>query len=217
MGGWSLNRLIDILERKMGRFYIRGLMQYICFGMLGVFILDMLPIGYGRVMAFLSFDRAMILRGQIWRLFTFIFLPPSSSIIFIIFALYFYYFLGTTLEQRWGSRRFNLYYLFGILGGILGGFLFGYNTNTYLNMSLFLAFALLYPDYQILLFFILPVKMKYIALADAALMTYSFIMGTWPMRGCMILSLLPLFLFFGDTMLAEGKRIVRQIRYKLGK
>ena len=90
-------------------------------------------------------------------------------------------------------------------------------TNTYLNMSLFLAFALLYPDYQILLFFILPVKMKYIALADAALMTYSFIIGTWPMRGCMILSLLPLFLFFGDTMLAEGKRIVRQIRYKLGK
>ena len=81
----------------------------------------------------------------------------------------------------------------------------------------FLAFALLYPDYQILLFFILPVKMKYIALADAALMTYSFIIGTWPMRGCMILSLLPLFLFFGDTMLAEGKRIVRQIRYKLGK
>ena len=103
------------------------------------------------------------------------------------------------------------------LGTFLGGFLFGYNTNTYLNMSLFLAFALLYPDYQILLFFILPVKMKYIALADAALMTYSFIMGTWPMRACMILSLLPLFLFFGDTMLAEGKRIVRQIRYKLGK
>ena len=212
-----MNRLIDTLERKMGRFYIRGLMQYICFGMLGVFILELLPIGYGRVTAFLSFNRELILRGQIWRLVTFIFLPPSSSIIFILFALYFYYFLGTTLEQRWGSRRFNLYYLFGILGGILGGFLFGYNTNTYLNMSLFLAFAFLYPDYQIMLFFILPVKMKYIALADAALLLYSFIMGTWPMRGCMILSLLPLFMFFGGTMIAEGKRIVRRIRYKLGK
>ena len=151
------------------------------------------------------------------------FIPPSTGVLALI-AFYFYYFIGTTLERQWGTARFNIYFFSGIILTVIYGFLVYFIahmavslTAEYIYLSMFFSFAALFPDMQVLLFFILPVKMKYIALADAALMTYSFIIGTWPMRGCMILSLLPLFLFFGDTMLAEGKRIVRQIRYKLGK
>ncbi len=212
-----MNRLVNTLERKLGRCYIRDLMRYIVFGMLGVFLLEWFTPLRGTVFAFLRFDRDQILAGQIWRLVTFIFLPPESSLIFILFALYFYFFLGTSLENQWGSRRFNLYYLIGILGGILGGFLFGYNTNTYLNMSLFLAFAMLYPEMQITLFFILPVKVKYIAWVDAALLLYQLIVSPWPARGCLILSMAPFFLFFGDSLVWHVKQLIRKIRFRLGR
>ncbi len=207
-----MNQWLDRLDRKMGRCYIEGLMKYICFGMLGVYILEMLPFRTGAVMQLLSFDRDRILSGEVWRLISFVFLPPNSSILFILFALYFYYLIGTTLENRWGSRRFNLYYLIGILGSILGGFLFGYNTNTFLNLSLFLAFAMLYPDFEILLFFILPVKMKYIALLDAALILYQFIVGSLAEKGLILLSMLPLFLFFYRDMYLGCKRGIRRLQ-----
>ena len=192
-----MEQLLSRIERKMGRFYISGLMKYIVFGMLGVFVLDMLPLPQmGMASGFLYFNRDLILQGQIWRAITFIFIPPSSSLLFIVFALYFYYILGSALENRWGSRRFNLYYLVGILGNILGGFILGFNDNTYLNMSLFLAFACLYPDFEIMLFFFLPVKMKYVAIADAVLLLLQFFRSTGAMKLCMLFSMLPFFLFF---------------------
>ncbi len=192
-----MEQLLSRIERKMGRFYISGLMKYIVFGMLGVFVLDMLPLPQmGMASGFLYFNRELILQGQIWRAITFIFIPPSSSLLFIVFALYFYYILGSALENRWGSRRFNLYYLVGILGNILGGFILGFNDNTYLNMSLFLAFACLYPDFEIMLFFFLPVKMKYVAIADAVLLLLQFFRSTGAMKLCMLFSMLPFFLFF---------------------
>ena len=180
----------------MGRHYIPNLMKYLCLCMLGVFVLDMMPFSLS-ASSLLYFDRALILRGQIWRLVTFIFLPPSSSVLFILFSLYFYYMLGTMLENRWGSRKFNLYYLIGVLGNIAAGFLTGYATNTYLNMTLFLAIAVLYGEMQINLFMVLPVKMKHIALVDAALLIYQFLAGGWVVKVSLLFSLLPFFLFFG--------------------
>lgn len=191
-------RFLSTLERKMGRYYIPDLMKYLCICMLGVFVLDYLPM-FSSASSLLYFNRELILRGQIWRLVTFVFLPPDSSILFILFSLYFYYMLGTLLENRWGSRKFNLYYLIGVLGSIASGFITGYATNTYLNMSLFLAIAVLYGDMQINLFMVLPIKIKYLGLVDAALLIYSFLMGTWASRIGMVLSLLPFFLFFGRS------------------
>ena len=142
-------------ERRIGRHYIPQLMKYLTIAMLGVFILEYLPLPK-RAWGLLYFDRDLILQGQIWRLITFIFLPPSGSLIFILLTLYFYYFLGTSLENHWGGARFNIYYAIGVLGNILSGFLTGYTTNEYLNTSLLLAFAVLYPDMEFLLFFFLP-------------------------------------------------------------
>ena len=155
---------LNQLERKLGRHYIPNLMKYLCFAMLGVFVLEYLPLPRSAYQL-LYFNRELILRGEIWRLITFIFLPPSSSIIWVLFSLYFYYFLGTVLESYWGSARFNIYYAIGILGNIISGFILGVATNEYLNLSLLLAFAVLYPEHEILLFFFLPVKMRWIGWA----------------------------------------------------
>lgn len=206
-------RLLDQLERKLGRFYIPGLMKYLCFGMAGIYILDLLFYTRGlSASAFLAFDRDLIFRGQVWRLVSFILIPPSSSPLFILISLYFYYFLGTTLENQWGSRRFNLYYLIGVVGADLGGMVLGYNTNVYLNLSLFLAFACLYPDQEILLFFILPIKVRYIGYLDAAYLIYLLLIGTWPMRICLVASMLPFILFFGKDAYLMVRYDIRRLK-----
>ena len=208
-----MERFLSRLEKKMGRFYISGLMMIIVFGMAGVFLLDLF-FSRSAVTAsqLLSFNRALILRGQVWRLFTFVFIPEGTSPIFIFFTLYFYYLIGTALENRWGSRRFNLYYLIGILGADLGGMLTGYGTSYYLNLSLFLAFACLYPDFEILLFFVLPVKIKYIAYLDAAYLAYRLFFLSWAGRGSVLLSFLPFFLFFGEDLFFRAKRLTWRLK-----
>ena len=135
-------------NRRFGRYAIRNLMTIIVGGMGIVFLVDwvMGPRLGITLSSYLYFDRALILQGEVWRVLTFVFLPPDSSLLFILFALYFYWMIGNSLENEWGSFRFMVYYLCGVLGTILSGFLTGYAVNDYLNLSLFLAFALLYPD-----------------------------------------------------------------------
>ena len=208
-----MERFLSRLEKKMGRFYISGLMMIIVFGMAGVFLLDLF-FSRSAVTAsqLLSFNKALILQGQVWRLVTFVFIPEGTSPIFIFFTLYFYYLIGTALENRWGSRRFNLYYLIGILGADLGGMLTGYGTSHYLNLSLFLAFACLYPDFEILLFFVLPVKIKYIAYLDIAYLAYRLFFLSWAGRGSVLLSFLPFFLFFGEDLFFRAKRLTWKLK-----
>lgn len=206
---------LNQIERRMGRHYIPQLMKYLCLGMLGVFILDYLPLARS-ASQLLYFNRALILKGQVWRLITFIFLPPSGEVFWILLNLYFYYFLGVSLENHWGSARFNIYYALGVLGSILGGFLTGYATNSYLNLSLLLAFAALFPDEQFMLFFVIPVKVKWFGLFAAAVLIYSFLMSGWAARAAMVVSLLPFFLFFGKQawlqIRMDFRRLMNRIR-----
>lgn len=207
----KMERMLQRLERKFGRYAIHDLMKYLCIGMLGVFILDYLPM-LKSASALLMFNRTLIMRGQVWRLITFIFLPPTGSLLFILLNLYFDYFLGTSLENHWGSARFNLYYLIGILGNIAAGFITGVATNYYLNLSLLLSFAVLYPEMEFMLFFVLPVKAKWLGLADAVLLIYEFIRSGWPGRIALLLSLLPFFLFFGKSAWLQVRMDYRKIR-----
>lgn len=144
-------------------------MMIIVFGMAAVYLFDLLfyPVNHISLSSLLAFDRSAILRGQIWRIVTFVFIPPNSSPFFIFLSLYFYWLIGSSLENQWGAFRFNVFYLCGVIGTMLFGFITGYATNYYLNLSLFFAFALIFPDFQLMLFFILPVKVKYLALLDA--------------------------------------------------
>lgn len=206
------NQWLERMERKFGKYAISNLMMYIVASMAAVFVLDMLmPVN---LTAYLIFNKAAILRGQLWRLVTFLFLPPNSSIVWILFSLYFYWMIGSALENQWGSFRFNLYYLFGMLGTIISGMITGYATNSYLNLSLFLGFALLYPDFQVNLFFFLPVKVKYLALIDAAGLLVSFVMGNASTRIALAMALVNVLLFFGGNLIQRAQSAYRRYKWK---
>lgn len=187
-------------EYKFRRFGIDNLMIYITGTMLAVYFsenLMRLPIS-----GYLALDRAAVFRGEIWRLITFIFVPPQGQmIIWVLLWLYFYYFIGSSLENTWGSGKFTLFYVFGILGAIIAAMLTGYGDNMYLNLSMFLAFAALNPNYQILLFFVIPIKIKYLAYLDLLMLALSFIFGGWADKAAILLSLINLLLFFGDDFI----------------
>lgn len=205
------NRIHFDLERKLRRYAISDLMKYIVIGQSIVFALLYIwpTLGY-QLYSLITLTRTGLMRGQIWRLVTFVFVPPSSSPIFILFALYFYYMIGVGLENQWGKVKFNLYYLVGMLGSIIAALITGYADNTFLNLSLFFAYAALYPDEQVLLFMILPIKMKYLALVDAALYLYYFIVGTASTRITIVLCLLNVALFLGGDII---NTIRRESRY----
>lgn len=167
-------KFMQKLERKFGKYAIRNLMTYIIIlYVIGWMIEITNPEFYYSVM---SLDIKAILHGQVWRIVTFIIMPPkNSSYIFMIFTLYLYYILGTNLERVWGAFRFNVYFFMGVIFHIIAGFLiyfiFGVNlplTTYYLNMSLFFAFATVYPDMELYLFFIIPIKIKWLAYIDGA-------------------------------------------------
>lgn len=201
---------LDKLERKWGRHAIPNLMMTVVMGMALVFACNLL-FPRANLISYLYFSPGLIMRGQIWRLFTFIFIPPNSSLLWIVFSLYLYYFIGTSLEREWGSFRFNIYYLLGMLGSIVAGFITGAATNSFLNLSLFFAFAAVYPDMQLLLFFIIPIKIKYLAIFDAVLYLYSFMMGGWTVRAAIIASLINFFIFFGPNVI---NRFRSNLRYR---
>lgn len=190
--------LLYRLEQKYGKYAISNLMLYIIGVMVIVYVVDFaLGNTYGFTLsAWMYFDRDLLLAGEWWRAITFLFLPPDSNPIFIIFALYFEYLIGKGLEQQWGTLKFNLFYLCGFLLSLAGGFIAGTATNVFLNASLFFAFALFYPNFEVLLFFFLPLKIKYLALVDAALYILWLIIYPWPMRIQIVISLANLLLFF---------------------
>ena len=194
------NRINYDLERKLRRYAIGNLMKYIVIGQGIVFALMYIwpTLGY-RLYSLISLTRAGLMRGQIWRLVTFVFTPPSSSPIFILFALYFYYMIGLGLENQWGKVRFNLYYGVGMLGSIIAALITGYGSNMFLNLSLFFAYAALYPDEQVLLFMFLPIKMKYLSILYIVIIAYYFINETFMGRVNIAMSLVSFVIFYLST------------------
>ena len=176
------------LERKFGRYAIPNLMYYIIILYALGFVLNLLNRDF--YYQFLSLDAAAILHGQIWRIVTFIIQPPSDSLIFIIFMLHLYYMIGQQLEAAWGAFRFNLYFFSGMVFHVIAALLVYMTMGIslplsvwYLNMSLFFAFAALYPNMQFLLFFAIPVKVKYLALIDGLYFAYAVLQAFLPAYG----------------------------------
>ena len=203
---------LNKLERKYRKYAIKNLIVYIIAFNALIYILDLVaPAG-------LSIDslvlyRDLVLQGELWRLITYIFIPPSTSPLWIIFVLYFYYLVGTGLEQAWGPFKFNLYYLLGMIGTTAAAFTTGAGyTGVYLNLSLFLAFAFLFPDFQVLLFFILPVKVKYLAWLNWALLAGVMIFQGLPHKLAALAAVLNYFLFFGPDLYRQ-LRLKNKIRH----
>lgn len=203
---------IDKLERKFGRFGVENLTMYviICYAV-GYFLAYFNP----SLLSLLSLEPALILRGQIWRIITWVIYPPSMSNVlwFVIAIVFFYYPIGTSLERTWGSFRYTLYIFSGILFSVIGAFILYFITgaygigslfNTYyISLSVFLAYALSYPDMQILLWFVIPIKMKWMAIVYGVMVLYDMItylrMGLWVYVVPIIASLLNFVLFFFST------------------
>ena len=195
-------------RRWIGRIAIPNLMNYVVGAMAVVFVVQML-IPRVNLYGMLMLTCSGLMRGELWRLVTFAFLPPNSSVMWIVFSLYFYWMIGSALESAWGSSRFTLFYLVGMLGSIISAWLVGYSDNTYLNLSLFLAYAVLNPNHQFMIFFLLPVKVKYLAILDVALYTVAFITGSWATRITIIFSLLNLILFLGGDFINTFRKEAR--------
>lgn len=212
---------LDKLERKFGKYAIPNLMRYIIIlYALGMFLRIFAP---GVYETYFMLDASMILKGQIWRIFTFLLQCPSNSIFFFVITLYFYYMIGSVLERTWGSFRFNVYYFTGVLGTVVAAILVYlitghvyYLDTTFINASLFLAFAFEYPDMEVLLMFILPIKMKWMAYASMLMYVVNFVQGSMGTRIAIIVSLLNFILFFSSIIRRKGytpKQAHRKMKY----
>lgn len=236
-------KFLDKLERKFGRYAIQNisLMLIICyaFGYAIQFV-------NADFLNYLTLNPYLILRGQIWRLITWILIPPSDFGIFTILTLYFYYWIGTTLERTWGTFRYNIYLLSGMLFTILGafvllaysyavfapqiamvgsrafftdgiGYFFRAFSTYYVNLSIFLAFALTFPDMQVLLFFIIPIRIKWLGILDAIMTVYTFFASGIAYKiiiGASLLNVIVFFLATRDRVRMSPKQIRRRQVYR---
>jgi membrane associated rhomboid family serine protease len=174
-------------------------MLYIVIGTGIVFAFDWLfPDLY--ISSHFVFNRDLFLSGQLWRMVSFILLPLNNNPIFILISMYFYWMVGSALENRWGAFRFNVFYLLGLAGALISGFITGYATNYYLNMSLFLAFALLFPNMEILLFFIIPVKVKYLGIVFTVVLLFGFVTAPLWGKAAILAAFANLGVFFGGSV-----------------
>lgn len=197
-------RLVDRFCYKHPHFGIQNLMRYLTIANV---VFWLIGITNQTLLSYLGFDAALILRGQIWRLLTFMLYPPSTGVLaFLVF--YFYYWIGNALEQYWGTAHFNVYLLIGwfvtVLYGFLVYFIGGYRIPIdaqYLYLSMFFSFAALYPDMQVLLFFFLPIKVKYIALIDAVYFLLAVFTNPFPRNLLPLVATLNFFIFFGATLI----------------
>ncbi len=187
------------LRRKWSRFLynnrdkgIPNLMLFISVGTLIVYFFSMIDPS-NVIYRFICFDRNAILHGQVWRLFTYVFVPTSRGI-WLFLLLFAYYGIGRMVESVWGTLKFNLFYLCGVVIMDIAGLLLGRTATTYyLNLSLFLALATMYPDNKVLLMYIIPIKMKYLAWVYLAFTVLDVVRGDF----FSVFALLNYFIFFG--------------------
>jgi membrane associated rhomboid family serine protease len=201
-----MDRLLAILERKLGRFAIERLPTFIVGGMAMVFVLSQTK---PELIDHLTLDPARVLQEP-WRLVTYLFIPTSTSLIWILFSLYWTWLIGTNLEHEWGAFKLNVYYLLGALGTTAAAWIIGgAQGNFWLNTSLFFAFATIFPNYEIYIFFIIPIRVKWLALLFMALVGYFFFVGSLGVKVAIAVALGNYLLFFAGHLLslARGRQI----------
>ena len=208
----KLNASIDRFAYRHPNFGIPNLMRFVVVGQAIVYLLYLFS-NYGAI-SFLTFDLAHLLRGELWRLVSFVFVPNALRPLTFVILLSFYYFVGNTLEREWGTAKFTLYYLSGMVlsvqGTVLAALLTGYHGLTlsnayYLNLTLFLAFAVLFPDAGVMYMMIIPLKAKWLAWAYGAFFLWDLVKSI--MAGSIIgiviplVSLLNFLVFFWPEMM----------------
>src|SRR5881398_2047343 len=193
---------LDKLESRFGFLGIPGLIRIVIGFTALVYVLVYLNRGFE---SFLTLDPALILRGQVWRLVTYIFLPTTFSPLWVLLALWFLWFIGEGLERAWGPFRLTLYFVVGMIGTTISAFFFGGNfSNGMLITSLFFAFARFYPDEVIYILFILPVKIKWLAWVFAAFLLLGFVVNSNSYHAALIAAFANYFIFFGPEIIRQA-------------
>ena len=227
--------MLNKLEKKLGKYALPHLMNYLIGGYIIGYLLK-----FGEQISDWSFVQFMTLEPyyiihnfQFWRVITWVLIPPQDNLIFAIIMMFFYWQLGNVLEQTWGTFRFNVYIFGGILFTVIASFiLYGlmsvglgapaigmgnlFSTH-YINLSIFLAFAACYPEMEVMLYFIIPIKMKWMAIVYVVLVAYSALMSGWVVRTAIIASLLNFLIFFlmtRDFRKVSPKERARQARWR---
>lgn len=189
-------RLLERLERRFHAYAIPHLTVILIIGQVLVYFLLHLGELSKRQIALVPAD---VLQGEFWRLATFIFTPPVDNVLFAFFAWYIFYLMGSALEAYWGEVKYNLYIFIAYAATLAAAFLTPElpATNAFIGGSVFLAFAFLYPNFQLYLFFILPVKVKWLAMITWVVYGLQFIFGAWQLKLLVAASVCNFVLFFG--------------------
>ena len=215
-------RLMSNFERKFGKYAIPNLTILL----IGCYVIGyLMQLINTDFIDFLTLDvYKIVTRGQVWRIISWILVPPESFDIFTIIMLFFYYSIGTTMERTMGYYKYNVFIFRGIALTVVGAFacfgfcylLYGgvlsegspqivqmifeqtaYLFSTYyINMSIFLAFAIVYPNMQVLLMFVIPVKVKWMGIIYVAFLLYSFYVGPLFTKFAIGASLVNVLIFF---------------------
>lgn len=194
---------LDKLERRIGFIAIPGLHRILVGFAALVFTLAWLLPGFTSI---LQLDPARIRQGEAWRLVTYVFIPQTLSPLWVLFALWFLWWIGDGLERAWGSFRLTLYVLIGMIGTTTAAFFFGSNfSNSMLIASLFFAFARFYPEQIIYAFFILPVKIKWLAWVSAAALLLGFVVNSNSYRMALLAALSNYLIFFGPEIVYQAR------------
>ena len=203
---------MNYIERFCSRhpdFGVRDLMKYVAIANVAFWILGAVnPV----LASYLTFNPELVLHGQIWRVITFALGPPSMGVLAFV-AIYFYYWIGSILERQWGTPQFNIYFFTGLILTLVYGFLVYFITDDppvldaqYVYLSMFFSFAVLFPNMEVLLFFILPIKVKWLALVDAAYFLLEVFRLPFPAKLLPVVAVLNFFLFCGGDLLRSLPR-----------
>ena len=209
-----MNNWLNRLERRYGRFGIPNLTNILVAGQILVFAIELFV--NRTVTAWLGLSRFLLLQGQVWRAITFVFIPFSGgSILSVVLGIYFTWFVGMALEREWGDFRYTAYLLLGMVGTVAACLLTGITASTYcLSLSLLLAFAMLYPEVQVLLFFVIPLRVKYLGFFAAALWAFSFLTAPLAYKLSYLLSMLNVWVFFGPMAYRSLRAWQRREQWK---
>lgn len=197
----NLRRQFELFCYKNRTKGVSNLMLYIVLGTAVVYLMSDMARDY-TLYNLLCFNRERILQGEVWRLITYPLTYRVDSLMLTAISLFCYYSLGRAMENIWGTLRFNLFYLTGVIMMDVYCMIFGGVASvTYLNLSLFLSYATLFPEAHFLLFFIIPVKAWIFALFDLAIVLMDLLLYPFPYNLFSVISLANYFLFFGKDVL----------------
>lgn len=208
--------LLDRFERIFGRLAVPNLALYLVIGQVFVLLARMLQLLDGQK---LFFAPVLVMDGEWWRVLTFLFVTPipqsAFGYVFAVFGWYLFYLMGTALENYWGAFRFNVYLALSVVLTIALSFLTPEApvNNLYILGSVFLAFAFLNPDFELLLFFFLPLKIKWLALLTWAIYGVNFFLGDWALRMQIAAPAITFLLFFSGHLLKsvrQDRRVAEQ-------